>query len=240
MVYMLPYMEDFDDEDYGSMMRQPPYSVVSLLSQYETQSPQSFTQLERYRVPRFFIRRIFRTIISFVLGSVNISRPLPQPAPVYAGALFNQLSTSRPTLINIFTYFGAPANISRNIMLNLITFVLNNLPFPGGTPGGESDQVLRRIVNAVAVSTNIIRDLGRFGITEGEARAVISSIARFVIRNSSPTPPVNIERRADELTDLLIRTANVYSNLTSRGVPAAQARTIIRTIILISLREVYR
>lgn len=132
LVYMIPYMPPFTEyDDYRAaeeedMMRQPPYSVARLLSLYESKSPRSFTQLERYRIPRFFIRRLFRAVIGYVLRNVNIAVPLPQPVSLYAENLLNKLVGARPMFQNVFTFFGVPVALSRSILIDLIAFVLNN------------------------------------------------------------------------------------------------------------------
>lgn len=130
-VYMMPYIppfSEFDDEmENKGMLRQPPYSVALLLSRFEAQSPNSFTDLERYRMPRFFIRRIFRSIIGYVLRNITIGASLPQPVGQYAENLLNRLVSSRPMFQNVFIYFGVPVGLSRSILLNLIIFVLNNV-----------------------------------------------------------------------------------------------------------------
>lgn len=126
--YIIPYtplMEEYDDTG-DDMLRQPPFSTARILSLYETQYPQSFIQLERYRIPRFVLRRIFRTVIGYVLRYTN-PIAIPQPVSRYAEALLNRIVSARPMFQNLFTYFGVPVALSRGILLNLIMFTLNQL-----------------------------------------------------------------------------------------------------------------
>lgn len=141
MAYMIPYLYPLDEFDDGSvdddMMRQPPYSVVSLLRLLESKSPQSFTQFEKYRVPRFFLRRIYRSFIGYILRNVNFVEPLPRPINQYAESILNKILSIRPLFENVFAFFGVPVNITRNILRNVVIFVLGNLPFPSHVPGGR-------------------------------------------------------------------------------------------------------
>lgn len=130
-VYMIPYIlpfSEFDDEtENEGMPRQSPYSIALFLSRFEAQSPKSFTDLEQYRIPRFFIRRIFRSVIGYVLRNITIGAKMPLPIEQYAERLLNRMVSSHPMYQNVFTYFGVPVELSRSILLNLIIFVLNNV-----------------------------------------------------------------------------------------------------------------
>lgn len=128
MSYMMAYLPPFSMYDEGDMMRQPESSVVKLLRQFESQMSHAFTELERYRVPRFFIRRVFRAVIGYVLKVVDMTKPLPQAVNQYAVTLFNRMESAQPTFISVLTFFKVPYDVVRDTFINLIRFVLNNLP----------------------------------------------------------------------------------------------------------------
>lgn len=245
VLYTLPYTMDdgLDDDidntaDYAgsSMMRQPPYSVARILSLYEAQVPQSFAELERYRLPRFLIRRLFRMVIGYILRNVNVAEPLPQPVNQYGRTLLNRFLSTRPMFLNLFTLFMVPPNTARNILLNLAVFTLNNLTTMGG--GASLEPAVKRVVDMIASSTNVFNTLSAYRISETEARALTASIARYVLSNPPPAGPVPVEQKAQQVTDRIIRNTDIYRTLIMRGVPASQARRIINIIVTAALREI--
>jgi hypothetical protein len=235
MTYMLPYLSDSpDSDDEEDMMRQP-MSIRNLLQQFEAKHPQIFTQFEKFKAPRFFIRRVFRQIISFVAASIDTVKPVPHAIGQQIENLYNRLARERPSLIRMLSYFGIPYSIIKASVMSLIRFVVDAFHSPAGSPDLTAAGPIEKVVKMMGTA-GIMRELAAVGIPESEGNLLVESVARYV--STHPMTQGNANQKASVLTEKIIQDTRAYRAMTARGILPARARSIIREIVLSTLREI--
>ncbi|HBM79330.1 MAG TPA: hypothetical protein DD426_00595 [Clostridiaceae bacterium] len=239
VIYMIPYMPPMAEfDEFGNsgdqMTRQLSCDTARLLSLFESESPESFTELSRYRMPKFFVRRILKSVIGYVLKNANMSEHPSEPAERYAEKLLATLLSRKPIFQRIFLTFGVPVCVLRGILLKLIIFVLKNMKVKNSI-----DPAVDRVLKIVENTTDVFVILNTYGISLYESRLAVTSIAEHIIKEiTGKLSSANIEENLPKTIDEIINTTDIYNALISKGIPDSKARDIIKTTAYVSLKQV--
>lgn len=126
-------------------------------------------------------------------------------------------------------------------MRTIISFTLTN---PGEIPAPPPniEQLTTRITNQIRQETDVFRDLESYGVPAATANSLVRSTVAFALRNININEtPANIPARANELLrDLEESDLDIFDTLGDYNIPRNQIRNIARTIILFTLRNVYK
>jgi hypothetical protein len=118
--------------------------------------------------------------------------------------------------------------------MSLIRFVVDTFHSPQGGSDLTAADPIERVVKMMNTA-GIMRELAAAGIPESEGRLLVESVARYV--STHPLTQGNASQKSAVLTEKVIQDTGVYRTMTIRGILPARARSIIREIILATLRE---
>jgi hypothetical protein len=116
-------------------MFQRPSDINRLVVPYNRELSDYYQELQRYRVQRFISRRIFATIISYVVQNEEDYRGNLEQR---TNQLFNAFRRDYPAIIYTLRGYGVPGNRINEIIRDIINIVLRRIggevPVPPGPP----------------------------------------------------------------------------------------------------------
>ncbi len=150
------------------------------------------------------------------------------------------LIRQRPDILSPVERYVANRNIVRAFARRIIRYVFENAPT---TPGPEPQRIrslLRGFINQNIPL--ILQGIFVYRIPYNVLLNFIREVIRFTLRNivtipPSPPPP-DINEIAREIIGALRRDTEVFIRLREFGIPQDQANSIVRTIVLFTLRNI--
>jgi hypothetical protein len=227
--------EDVADED---LMRQG-NSLAEILQIFLTRRQDVLQLIETYGVLRPITIEATRIIIQYVFNNAN---QIPGNIQQKEERLFRQFTNSDMIVIPILRIFRVPDNVINQYIREVIRVTLRNIGTqPQPQPQPEPDPVVRRILRDLETQhPNFFGLTVRYNIPLNAARNISSDIINFTLRNINRIPQTgNFQQRADVMLRLLdSQNPQLIERMISRGVPAGEAETIARQIILFTLRNI--
>jgi hypothetical protein len=166
--YICPFnnpMRPFDFEE----TRQNPQDVNRIMALIDEEFENYYAELQRYGVPRFITRNIFRDIVTYVLANESkYSGSITQKT----NQLFNAYRRDNPGAFVALLGFGVPAGLINQIFRDIIRFTLENIdtaPAPPVTGWSRWEDLGGILSSAPAVSSWSANRLDVFGRGQNNA-----------------------------------------------------------------------
>lgn len=213
------------------------YQINNLTKQVQTEFVSFQSQLENFGIDRNTAAFLIRFVVTFTINNeARYSGNITQKA----SALYRELRNQHSWVIMMMRNYGIPMQQIPRLLTALIEFVLTRMAGPVRPPESIEQRSIR-ITNLIREQTTIFAELDRYGVTASIANSMVRAIVLFTLRNSTAgEPPRNIRRRADEIYRLLeVSNLNIISELQGYRIPNRQTGEIVRTIIVITLRDFY-
>ena len=210
--------------------------VRDILQIFLTRRQDVLELIEAYGVPRRFSRAITTRIIRFVLDN---AAQVPGGFQQRVERLFRQFIAEDREVSRILRSFRVPQNVINQYIQEVIRVTLRNIvTIP---PQPDINARVRAILREFEVQhPDFLGLTTRYRIPIGIERNIVRGIIRFTLLNLNRIPTVGtIQQRADAMLRLLdSEDPELIEQMISRGVPAGQAESITRQVILFTLMRV--
>lgn len=219
-------------------------AAAQILQIFLTRRQDVLQQIEAYGVLRPISMETTRIIIQYVLNNAN---QIPGSIQQKEERLFRQFTNTDTIVVPILRIFRVPENVINQYVREVIRVTLSNMgtgpqpePQPEPQPQPEPNPVVRRILRELEMQhPNFFGLTERYNVPQNAARNITSDIIDFTLRNINRIPQTgNFQTRANAMLRLLdSQNPQLIERMIRRGVPAVQAESITRQIILFTLQR---
>lgn len=235
MAQWMQYMESLiGDDDYGQddvyLLQRNDFQGI--MTEFQTSGMDILHLIEFYGVPRNLSLAFTRRIIRFVLRNAgSLTGTLDQNT----ARLYTQFTAQDRVVIPLLRAYRVPETVIGQYIREVIRFTLRNIervPLPG-----INQEVQRLLREFERQNPTFLGLTTTYRIPVGIARNIVRDIIDFTLLNINRIPQTGtIQQRTEAMLRLLdAERPELIRQMIRRGVPAAQAETITRQIILFTL-----